>query len=237
MKTIEVSTTQNVAVKYELASPLIRFAAFLVDLCILICSVFFLWMIVHGAFSVGFWSSYIFLPFLFYTLICESLMKGATPGKKALGIRVMRVDGREVQFTDYLMRWIFRGLDIYGTSGALAIFTMISSEKYQRLGDFLANTMVVVLKKQKRFKLTNLMKFDELNDYEISYPQVRDLKEADVLLIKEVVDRYKAFPNDAHTLALETLTNQLTKQLQLEQPKNQISFLRGVIKDYVILTR
>lgn len=174
---------------------------------------------------------------MFYTLFFESLMNGATPGKRALGIRVMRVDGREVQFTDYLMRWIFRGLDVYLTSGALAIFTMISSDKYQRLGDFLANTMVVVLKKEKRFKLENLTKFDQLSNYEVSYPQVVELKEEDVLLIKEVVDRYKAFPNDAHTLVLETLTTQLTKQLKLEKPENQISFLKGIIKDYVVLTR
>ena len=129
------------------------------------------------------------------------------------------------------------GVDIYLTSGALAMFTMISSDKYQRLGDFLANTMVVVLKKEKRFKLDNLMKFDQLSGYEVNYPQVVELKEADVLLIKEVVDRYRAFPNDAHTLVLETVTNQLTKQLKLEQPKNKISFLKGIIKDYVVLTR
>lgn len=237
MKAIEISTTQNVIVKYGLASPLIRFLGFMIDLIIIVLTVWLAWLVFGDLFNIEFWDSYIWLPWCFYTLIFESLNKGATPGKMILGIRVMRIDGKELQFTDYLMRWIFRLVDIYFTWGALAVFGAMSSEKNQRLGDYLANTVVVVLRKQQRFKLSNLLKFDELKNYEVSFPQIVSFTEEEMLLIKEVVARYRAYPNEAHKLALSTTVNQIVKRLQIEKPENEATFLRKLIKDYVVLTR
>jgi len=237
MKSIEISTSQNVIVKYELASPFFRFAAFLIDGIIMSLAMLILAAALNGVFRAGFWQSYLYLPFMFYTLFFENLMKGSTPGKRLLQIRVLGIDGRELKFTDYLMRWMFRIIDIYATSGALAVFTIISSDKYQRTGDYLANTCVVVLKKHNRFRLNNLLRFDKLEEYTPSVPQVTMLSEEEMLLVKEVVDRYRQFPNDAHRLAVQTVTGQLTKRLSLAKPDNEIAFLRGLIKDYVILTR
>lgn len=237
MKIIEISTTQNVTIKYELASPIMRFLAFSIDFVVILLLNLIFWTVVEGAFSVGYWQSFIWLPFTCYTLILESLNKGATIGKRLLGLRVMRVDGREIQFTDYMMRWLFRMLDIYGSLGALAVFTSLSSNKYQRLGDFMANTVVVVLKKERRFKLENLLKFDSLKDYEVMFPQVVSLKEDEMLLLKEVVGKYSAYRNEAHALALESTANIIANRLSIDKPENDAAFLKRLIKDYVVLTR
>ncbi|MFY0673284.1 MAG: RDD family protein [Bacteroidia bacterium] len=237
MKIIEISTSQNVTIKYELASPLMRFLAFMIDFIFLALLNVIIWAIVEGSFSVSYWQSYIWLPFTCYTLLLESLNKGATLGKLILGLRVMRIDGREIKFTDYMMRWLFRLLDIYASFGALAVFTSLSSHKYQRLGDFMANTVVVVLKKERRFKLDNLLKFDSLSDYEVMFPQVVNLSEEEMLLLKEVVGKYSAFRNEAHTLALESTASIIANRLRIDKPDNNASFLKRLIKDYVVLTR
>lgn len=237
MKSIEISTSQNVIIKYELASPFTRVAAFVIDFIIISISYALLAAFFGSAFGSETLVLFLFVPFMFYTLIFESLMQGTTPGKRALQIRVMRVDGRDLQFSDYLMRWMFRMVDIYVSFGSLAIFSMVASEKYQRTGDFLANTTVVVLKKSRRFRLSNLRKFETKEDYQATYPQVVALNEQEMLLVKEVMDRYRSFPNAAHELALQTTTGQLAKRLNIQKPDNDMGFLRGLLKDYVILTR
>lgn len=237
MRSIEISTSQNVIIKYELASPFPRVAAFLIDFIIIsICGGLFS-AFVGSIFHSPQAALFGWVPFMFYTLIFESFMKGTTPGKRAMQLRVMRVDGKELQFTDCMMRWIFRMLDIYSTFGAVGIFSMSASEKYQRTGDYLANTAVVMLKKNQRFRLENLQKFENTEAYEATYPQVVVLKEEEMLLVKEVMERYRAFPNQAHELALHTTTGQLAKKMKIDKPVDHMGFLRNVLKDYVILTR
>ena len=237
MKSIEISTTQNVTIKYELASPFVRLLALIVDLIIITITQLILAGALSSIISESYWYTYLWVPFLCYSLIFESLNKGATPGKKVFGIRVMRVDGREIQFTDYLMRWIFRLIDITMSLGTLAMFFALSSEKNQRIGDYMANTVVVVLKKNRRFSIEGLLKFENLSEYKVMFPQVLSLNENEMLLLKEVLNKQKAFNNDAHNLALESTAKIVAKRLNIDKPKNDAAFVQRLIKDYVVLTR
>ncbi|MGB0431194.1 MAG: RDD family protein [Bacteroidia bacterium] len=237
MKSIEISTTQNVTIKYELASPFVRLLAFLVDIVIISLAQLILALALSSFITESYWYSYLWMPFLFYSLVFESLNKGATPGKKVFGIRVMRVDGREIQFTDYLMRWIFRLVDIVISFGSMAMFFSLSSEKSQRIGDYMANTVVVILKKHRRFSIDGLVKFESLSDYEVMFPQVVNLTEAEMLLLKEVLNKHKSYNNQAHDLALETTSKIIAKRLNIDKPKNDPAFIKKLIKDYVVLTR
>jgi uncharacterized RDD family membrane protein YckC len=80
-----------------------------------------------------------------YPVAFESLLRGRTPGKMALGLRVVRDDGGPIGFRHAFVR---------GLAGAFAerpgatffvgaIVTMLVNEKGKRLGDLLAGTVVV----------------------------------------------------------------------------------------------
>ncbi len=84
----------------------------------------------------------------FYHVIWEIFGKGATPGKKLFGIRVVAADGSPVSpgasFTRSLLRFAdtFMGLSLIGV---LAIFF---SPGFRRLGDWAGGTLVVYKKAQ-----------------------------------------------------------------------------------------
>ncbi|HET6544364.1 MAG TPA: RDD family protein, partial [Chryseolinea sp.] len=145
MQTIRVRTTQNVFIEYPLASVGERIAAYLIDWIILVLytvaivaifakvevKLWYVWLIVLG------------IPWLLFSLLFEIFMNGQTPGKLALKIKVVRLDGTPPAIGDYLMRWIFSFIDFYILSGALAVVVIAVGGKGQRLGDIVAGTSVV----------------------------------------------------------------------------------------------
>src|SRR6185295_722864 len=136
-RTIEITTTQNVTIEYELADTLNRILAFVVDFVIIIVSLFFL-NLLASLFSISgpYFSWFVILPFfLFYSLISEIAADGQSWGKKAMGICVVKINGTKCSAGDYVIRWAFRLVDIYFSLGSIAALLIGSTERAQRLGD------------------------------------------------------------------------------------------------------
>jgi len=249
MNTIEIRTTQNVSIDYELASLQERIVAYFVDLAIYFATVFlltiFLKEILGGIISqvIGDWFN-VFLGFFFialwilYHLLMEVFNQGQTIGKKIMAIQVVRADGKEPAFSDNLLRAIFMIIDSMVCMGIMAAILIASSEKRQRFGDMAANTTVVRKKLRSKFLLEDILKIQSLSDYEPTYPEVKQLNEKDLLLIKTTINRYEEFRNDSHREAVHLLVDRLVNILKLNsKPKNPIEFLKTLIRDYIVLTR
>jgi hypothetical protein len=155
----------------------------------------------------------------------------------ALKLRVIRLDGEKTTFSDYLMRWMFRILDIYGSFGGIAFLGVISSTNNQRLGDLMANTVVVSLKKDNRMKLENLLKLNNEIKYVPVYPAVLRFDEGTMLIVKEMLKKTTQYPNEAHKRAFDLLVEKIATELDLKIPKNKVDFLKTLLKDYIVLTR
>jgi len=83
----------------------------------------------------------LFLIAFAYYIVMEA-QKGATVGKMLLGLRVVKEDGSAIDWQASIVRNLLRivdGLFIY-LVGAILVWT---SDKKQRLGDRLANTIVI----------------------------------------------------------------------------------------------
>ena len=79
-----------------------------------------------------------------YPVALETLWRGRTLGKAALGLRVVRDDGGGVGFRHTLIRALSAVfLDIWATSGVVAVITSLASSRGKRVGDVLAGTVVV----------------------------------------------------------------------------------------------
>src|SRR2546421_645204 len=86
------------------------------------------------------------LVFVGYPVTLETLTRGRTVGKLALGLRVVREDGGPIRFRQALVRgltWFFVDFWVFGLAGAVAIFVSLASTKGKRVGDFLAGTVVI----------------------------------------------------------------------------------------------
>jgi uncharacterized RDD family membrane protein YckC len=248
MQTIEIRTTQNVTIEYELASLRERIFAFLVDFVIvMVCYYLLVFIIVNLIASVIFESGlnyyfvYGLLPiflFIVYSLVFEILNNGKTIGKKTLGIKVVRLDGKEPGLSDYLLRSIFLIVDVVLCFGVVAALLVGSTAKRQRLGDMTAGTTVVRIRSNLQFHLEDILKINSLENYEPHYPQIRQMSERDMLLIKNVLSRYQAHRNKAHAALVHDLVDRMTDLLELpERPANSVEFLKTLIRDYIVLTR
>jgi len=100
-----------------------------------------------GAVAIVFLAIFVVL-FGYFTFF-EMLWNGQTPGKRALGLRVVKDLGQGITFADSLVRNLVRIADIlpgfYGV-GALAVLT---SQRNKRLGDHVAGTLVVAVEKER----------------------------------------------------------------------------------------
>jgi uncharacterized RDD family membrane protein YckC len=241
---VEVLTTQNVTIKYEFAEIFQRIASYIVDLIVMSITalvIYFGVTLISGNMVSAYYI--FFLPIiLFYTLIFELFNNGQTLGKKALGIKVMRIDGSEPEVMDYIVRWIFSPADYILSLGILATVMIKITKNHQRLGDIVAGTTVIRIKPSRLLKLENLISIGEnIENYEISYPEVRKYNEEQLIIIKRTIDRYIGNPNLAHSKALIKLVNKLIQNIdpkqQLTSNELRINFLKTVINDYVMLTR
>ncbi len=82
------------------------------------------------------------IPFIYFTLL-EGFF-GATAGKMLLGLRVVQLDGRPITWREAIVRNLLRPIDeiiIY----LVAVISVWSSPRKQRLGDRAADTVVIRL--------------------------------------------------------------------------------------------
>jgi len=242
MRTIEINTTQNVTIEYELASFRDRFFGFFIDFWILnfgLLLLFLFWFWIGGQQTVNYFLYLVLLPiYIFYSLASEIWMNGQTLGKKAIGIKVAKLNGKQPVISDYLIRWAFRLVDIWFSSGTIAAVMVNSTLRGQRLGDMLANTTVIKVRSSLNIEIADVLRINTRENYEPQYPQVRSLNESDMLLIKSVIERTKKYNNTAHKEALDMLVQKLRTVLDIcETPKDKIAFLKTLLNDYIVLTR
>jgi len=84
-----------------------------------------------------------FFVFVGYYIVCEMLTSGQSPGKRLAGIRVVRLNGEPISFTDSLLRNTIRIFDFLPGFYGIGIVCVFVSRESRRLGDFAAGTVVV----------------------------------------------------------------------------------------------
>ncbi|MDN5475560.1 MAG: RDD family protein [Chryseobacterium sp.] len=241
MSQIAINTSQNVNINFNIASVGERMLAFIIDLLIKVAYVLIVFYLFFNIFDLGYlltgldqWSVmavYIVItfPVYIYPVVLESLMEGQTPGKKLMKIRVVKIDGYQASFGDYLIRWMFRLIDT-SAAGVVGIISMIVSKNNQRLGDIASGTAVISLKNNINISHTILENIN--NDYVPSFPQVIALSDNDMRIIK---DNYtKALKVDDRQI-ISKLSDKIKSILKLDiDPKKMTErqFINVVIKDY-----
>lgn len=149
-----VVTPEAVRLDFEPASVGTRMVAFVIDLTAI--TTLFLVLTFSGAIAVGAvgpvlpeWVAVVavllltFGIFWGYPVAFESLWRGRTPGKAALGLRVVTAEGAPVRFRQAAIRAVFGLIDFFLFLGVVAVVTVLATARSQRLGDLVAGTIVV----------------------------------------------------------------------------------------------
>ena len=189
MANLQINTTQNVNLGYTVVSIGERILALAIDLFI-----FFLYLyiidIVTSVVSEVFddnWTVYgirslLFLPVMFYSLAMHIIFNGRTVGKMIVKTRVVRVDGAPVHWSNYLVKWMLRLVDLWFFP-AVGLLSVIFSAKNQSVGDAAAGTVVISTK--QRVKISNTILEEITDDYKPVFSTVTMLTDKDARLIKE----------------------------------------------------
>jgi uncharacterized RDD family membrane protein YckC len=239
MAVISITTTQNIELEYDLASLGERMVAAIIDIVIL--AGYIILIELFGSFSEGMFNSdigwitffIITLPVTFYSLWSETYLNGQTVGKKAMGIKVISLSGNQPAFSQYLIRWLFRMIDLWSSGFVLATVMVAATEKHQRLGDLVAGTTVVKTRPRTAVQQTLYMPLADTN-YVANYPEVTQFSDSDMQLVKEVIINVQKSGNTM--LAVQTM-RKIEDVLNIRsRHEDPISFLYALLSDYNYLT-
>lgn len=243
MNNISIATSQNVVIDYEAAGVGDRILASLIDSLVIVAYLFVVFIsffLIMGAAEIGdelsglmiAIGSLLYLPILFYHLLCEIFMNGQSFGKKAMKIKVVKLDGGNPTVSSYFLRWILRLVDFTLSYSVVGLILIIATEKSQRLGDLAAGTTVVRLTRKVNLKDTIYEKVVE-ETHVVTYPQVEQLTDNDISVLKEVVNAARLADNPQ---LLNQLYVKMQQTLNVEHNGSAAEFLHTVVKDYNYIT-
>ncbi len=203
------------------------------------------------------------LPTLLYHFLMEVFFQGQSVGKMALGIRVVNFMGNQASISQYLIRLLFRShmlvpllagiviamifdismkdysmLFVVGLmvvmAAALAMFLYFVMNKYgQRLGDKLANTLVIVDKAKADFHKTIYLEISD-QQYQVRYPEVLRLTDRDINGIRNLLD-VKRITRE-HEAYMDRISDRITEVLSVKRDTDSYTFLAQLLRDYNFLT-
>lgn len=138
-------TPEGVDLQLHTAGPIVRAMAWSID-ALIRAAVFIPLSILLGMlgeFGTGIMLILYFLLEWFYPVLFEVLSHGATPGKKKMGIMVIKDDGTPVSWPAALLRNLLRAVDMLPFTYGFGLASMLLNKQFKRLGDMAAGTLVV----------------------------------------------------------------------------------------------
>ena len=271
---ILVITPENIEIEYELAGIGSRFLANLLDSLLQTAIYLGMWIVVGiialivslttsvfsralGAFfgevQVAFGLIAGFLVLWGYFIWFETAWNGQTPGKRQLGLRVIRDGGYPINIFAAIVRNLIRIMDgmpvvalallgigyfgkqpLISAMGGLCILIpvlcMLLSARYQRLGDFVAGTMVV---KQRAPRVPTLEALappprvlpEHLAPYALADigRQVYEMTVPEYRAVRHYIDRRWQLPPQVQQTAAMRLAVPLMQRLGIVPPAGVIS--------------
>lgn len=203
------------------------------------------------------------LPVVLYHFLMEVFFKGQSIGKMALGIRVVGMLGNTASLSQYLIRLLFRAwflvpvvvsvftailyelgvtnrdwlfaiamLLLLGVSAALFLY-VAANKKGQRLGDTLANTLVIETRAKSNLSQTI---YQDIADehYQVRYPEVMRLSDRDINNIHNLLTNSRNNRNLVQYI--DRIAHRIAEALNLEAPLDSRQFLEQLLRDYNFLT-
>ena len=168
-----IRTAEGIEFSQPLAGPILRFAAWFMDLVVLTaalsllttCLLFLQFLspdLANAVTVLGY-----FVLSIGYGTFCEWHWRGQTVGKRMFRLRVVDAEGRRLQFHQILIRNLLRFVDALPVLYFVGGVACLLNRRTQRLGDLAANTIVVHIPEITEPDLDQILagKFNSLRQY------------------------------------------------------------------------
>ncbi|MFT3905516.1 MAG: RDD family protein [Steroidobacteraceae bacterium] len=142
---LQAETPEGITLELRAAGLHARACAWLLDLLIRTALIYVVALAssLFGVLSGSLWLICLFALEWLYPVAFELSKLGATPGKRALGLRVLMDDGLPVTPAASLTRNLLRAADLLPMGYASGALCMLWRSDFKRLGDVVAGTLVV----------------------------------------------------------------------------------------------
>lgn len=190
--------------------------------------------IVLGLFGLG-----VYLSLCAYYIFFETVWNGQTPGKRLIGLRMVREGGRPLGFLGSAIRNFIRLADFLPVLYGLGVLVMFFDKRSRRLGDLAAGSIAV----RERTAVT----LDTLaaptvtaqpvvsTAKEITIPNLRALDREDYEIVQEYLRRRSALSVEARQRLSRQLVEGLQQRLGYPIHGDAESFLYIVAAEYQAL--
>jgi uncharacterized RDD family membrane protein YckC len=242
MSQLQISTSFNIELGFELAPLHKRIIACLLDSFVMYVYAFVALAAISSSFSEVFNGTtdadiillfLIAIPFLFYHLLSEILMNGESIGKRMMGLKIISLDGNSASISQYALRWFLRPIDFMFTSYLGGLICAAATKNGQRLGDLAAGTTVVSKKLPYQINQT-IFKEVSVENYTVSFPQVMKLSDRDINTINTIVNQYQ---QNKSKIYVDTIAEKVKTVLDIQTQEDPIYFLEILLRDYNYLSQ
>lgn len=206
------------------------------------------------------WATILLLmvPVFVYHIVMEVTTNGQSIGKKILGIRVVNMKGGKAGISQFIIRWLLRVSDMWvvillflllmvmtgsGDNETIIAFLfgfiflvadivlVLTSKKAQRIGDILANT--ILIKTRASESLDNTVFREVEDDYKPMFPQVMRITDKDLNIMKSILDNSRKSASQA---SAGVAAEKIKAYLGIETDLAPTDFLDRLLKDYNYLS-
>jgi len=232
MLVVKLDTGFNIEVEFPIAPFHKRLLAWFIDFIILLSYLYGTYQVVKIFLGVSWqedyqWLSVIYvIPYFLYHLIMEALFHGQSVGKKLMRINVITLEGGEPSLSQYVIRWLFRLIDI-GVFFMPAFFSVILSSRSQRIGDIVAGTIMIDTSANTSWQDTIFTEIE--TTYKPTYPQVMQLSDKDINTLKSIISAVRK--RSDYELA-HRISERIQSKLNIQAQEDSLEFLQRLLKDY-----
>lgn len=160
---LRLRTPEGIAFDLPLAGPVVRLVAWILDALIIasLCSIAGALLSAAGWLVPDLAAAVMLIAFFLiqfgYAIVLEWKWRGQTVGKRLVRLRVVDATGHKLQLSQIVLRNLLRTLDVLPGSYLVGGLACGLTPKAQRLGDLVANTVVIREARLDQPDLTQLM--------------------------------------------------------------------------------
>lgn len=154
-----------------------------------------------------------------YSVVFETFWNGRTPGKAALGLRVVTTEGGPIRFRHAAIRGAVGVIEIALFSGGIAGLVIALSKRHQRLGDMAAGTLV--LRERSAARMPEAIMFDPppwAQEYAATL-DVSTLSNDQYIAVRSFLVRAASLHGDARVALAGHLARRIATHLRVAPPE------------------
>ncbi len=255
MEHIDITTPENVNLRFKVAGLGSRTTAQIIDITILTITIiiFSLGLYYSGIVSEdSTWTGYLVALFIIvffvlwwgYFVFFEFFDAGRTIGKRFIGIRVIQDNGQSITFISSMVRNLLRLIDFLPTFYLLGIIMLFLHPRHKRIGDLAAGTIVVyernirVKKKDKQFEKELTKRKIDAKRIQLDEWTIQKIKSDEWKLLKTYISRRSSLSKKEREEIATKVANIIfpmigyeEKSISLQDLEDDLSALYLLLKD------